>query len=190
MNIYFSVTREPAEPRGHLTPVAAVHVGIPHEKELGVRTFKGESLWEDLHADLTKICGASQARQAPTRTIVPTGWEAGLQFGIIMTNFFRKGLSFYRYMQPTFKKWQDATVCDLSRIFTQCAWIKDVTVDEKDAFEFMGLGDKYYSENDRYECVMSGDPVCEQGICQYMEGLREIYCKYVNLNYATEIANA
>ena len=186
MNVYISVTREPAEPRGYLTPVAAVHVALPHGNKIGVKTFLGDNLWEELHADLSKVCGRSLPRFAPANRIVPCGWNAGMQWGIIMANFFRKGLAFYDYMQPTTKKWQNAECSDISRIFSQCAYIKDLTVSEEEAFKFMGLQDVYYSEDDRYMCVKHYGPECEQAICLYMQALFDIHTKYTALNPAWE----
>lgn len=182
MNIYVSVTREPAEPRDYLTPVAAVHVALPHGDKIGVKTFKGENMWKDLHADLCKVCGRELPRFAPSNRVIPCGWNAGMQWGIIMTNFFRCGLSFYDYMQPTTKKWQNTECSDISRIFSQCAYIKDVTVSEEDAFKFMGMENLYYSEDMRFECVKSEDPACEQAICMYMQGLFDIHRRYAAIN--------
>ena len=182
MILYVSVTREPAEPRTWLTPVCAVHLGIEHGNEVGVRTFSGESLWYDLNADLIKICGQKLARCAPTRRVIPCGWNVGLQWGIIMANFVREGISFYDYQQPTTKKWQEVLVSDLSRVFTQCAWIKDVEISEEEAFKFMGLGDAYFSEDDRYECLTCGSKECEQAIGLYINGLSKIRKKYTALN--------
>lgn len=182
MILYVSVTREPADSRTWLTPVCAVHLGVNHGEKLGVRTFSGENMWKDLHSDLTKICGAKMARCAPSRRIIPCGWNAGLQWGIIMTNFVREGLSFYDMQQPTTKKWQEVLVSDLSRIFTQCSWIKDAELSEKEAFDFMGLSDAYFSEDERYQCLTCGSKDCEQAIGIYMNGLATIRERYVNLN--------
>lgn len=180
MRVCFCVTREPAEPRSYTTPVVSVGVGIRHagDGKFGAKVFSGDNMWKDLHADLTRICGQELSRMRPSRQIVPAGWNIGNQFGIIMLNFFRSGLRFYDFMQPTTKKWQNALVSDTSRIFTQCAYVKDVYSDEKDAFEFMGLGDMYISEDDRFRLASAGGNEELVRTSKYLEAIDTIHERY------------
>ena len=155
MYLYLSLTREPSEKQSWFTPVAAVHAGLPHGNDIGVKTYSGDSMWKDFHSDMLKLGGETLPTGAPARNIVPVGFGIQMTWAVIVSNLYRSGLGLYRYGQPLNKKWQEKDVVELSRIFTQCAYEKDVQFDEKDAFEFAGRSFSYLSNDDRY--MYTGD---------------------------------
>lgn len=182
MHLYLSLTREPAEPRTWLTPVVAVHAGLSHGDELGAKTYTGPSMWRDFQSDLQRMGGGTDIR--PERFVDPVGFDIQMSWATVMANLYREGLPVYpKYAQPLNKKWQDRNTFELARIFTQCAYPKDVQFSEKDAFSFMGLQDAYLDEDARL--VLMGDlyPQDERdaAIGKYMTALFRMHARYSKL---------
>lgn len=150
MHLYLSVTRESAQPRTWLTPVIAVHAGICRDGQLGVKTYTGDGMWTEFGSDLSRIDKISGGCHA-----IPTGFEIQMTWAVVVANMYRHGVKIDNvYVQPTNRKWQNANTCELSRMFTQCAYPRDAVFDEKDAFMFMGR-DGYLDEDHRM--VLFGD---------------------------------
>ena len=183
MYLYLSLTREPSEKPSWFTPVAAIHAGLPHGNEIGVKTYSGDSMWTDFHSDMLKLGGGATPTGNPERGIVPVGFGIQMTWATIVANLYRLGLGLYRYGQPLNKKWQDKDVVELSRIFTQCAYEKDMQFDERDAFEFAGKSFSYIDNGDRY--VMTGDFFTKEeqqtAIGNYMHAMFDMHRAYTEL---------
>lgn len=182
MHLYLSLTREPANPRTWFTPVAAIHAGLSHGDDLGVKTYTGDGMWSEFNADLQKMGGGGDLR--PERFVDPVGFDVQMSWATVMANLYREGLSVYsKYAQPLNKKWQDRNTFELARIFTQCAYPNDVQFSEKDAFAFMGLSDAYLDEDSR--SVFLGDlhttEERDAAIGKYMTALFQMHKRYVEL---------
>jgi hypothetical protein len=182
MYLYLSLTREQAAPRTWFTPVAAIHAGLSRGDSVGVKTYTGDSMWKDFHKDFTTLCGGDTAR--PARFVDPVGFDIQMTWATIMANLYKEGLVVYsKCAQPLNKKWQDKNTFELSRIFTQCAFHKDVEFNEEDAFKFMGMHDSYIDEDLR--STMLGDLFSveerEEAFCKYMTALYKMHIRYESM---------